>query len=111
MTDCNCMKPPFYHSEFDSSDIGVDKTNGRFGQVSLKTCKRCGRKWLHYQIEYEAFSGSGRWYRGLISDDLLKTVTPESAVVILEGLDWHFYGGSYFKTQGRKGSGQIFVDI
>lgn len=111
MTDCNCMKPPFDHSEFNSSDIGVDKTNGRFGQVSIKSCKRCKRNWLHYQIEYEGFSRSGRWYRGLLSDDIVKTATPETAIAILENLDWHFYGGSYFKTQGQKGSGHIAVDL
>jgi hypothetical protein len=109
--DCICMKPPFHHADFDSTEIGVDKTHGRFGQVSIETCKRCQRKWLHYLVEYEAFSRSGRWYRGLLSDELAKSVTPETAVEILEDQDWYFYGGSYFQTQGRMGSGRMRVDL
>jgi hypothetical protein len=111
MNDCICMKPPFHYADFDSMEIGVDETNGRFGEVSIKSCRRCKRKWLHYHIEYQAFSESGRWYRGLLSDEVAKSVTPATAVGILEDLDWHFYGGSYFKTKGRKGSGQISVDL
>jgi hypothetical protein len=105
------MKPPFHYSDFDSTEIGVDETNGRFGEVTIKTCRVCKRKWLHYHVEYEAFSESGRWYRGPLSDKAAKSVLPETAVELLEGQDWHFYGGSYFKTVGRKGSGQISVDL
>ena len=68
MTDCVCMTPPFHYSNFDSLWIGVDETNGRFGDVSIKTYKKCNRKWLHYYVSYEGFSESGRWYRGVISD-------------------------------------------
>lgn len=108
---CTCMTPPFHHSEFESAEIGVDETKGRFGEVTIEKCKRCSRKWLRYFVEYEAFPKSGRWYRGLISHDIANTITPQSAVEILEGLDWYFYGGSYFETAGKKGSGPIFVDL
>ena len=111
MNDCICMKPPFHFSGFDSTEIGIDETNGRFGEVSIKTCRSCKRKWLHYHIEYEGFPESGRWYRGLLSDEAAKSIAPETAVAIVEDLDWHFYGGSYFKTTGAKGSGQISVNL
>jgi hypothetical protein len=90
------MKPPFHDSDFDSVEIGIDKSNGRFGQVSIKTCRRCTRKWLDYHIEVEAFSESGRWYCGLLSDEAARMLTPEKAIAVLEDLDWYFYGGSYF---------------
>lgn len=89
----------------------MDESQGRFGEVSVETCRACGRHWLRYFLEYEAFSKSGRWYRGLISEDVAHTVTPSSAVAILENLDWYFYGGSYFDTAGKKGSGPLAVDL
>ncbi len=104
------MKPPFHHTHFDSEVIGVDKTNGRFGEVSVETCKKCGSTWLRYFVDHEAFTASGRWYRGLVSREMLRSLTPEGAVEALAGLPWHFYGGSYFQTTGRKGVGPIFID-
>lgn len=105
------MTPPFRHTDLDSELIGVDETNGRFGEVSVETCKTCGAKWLRYFVEYEAFTASGRWYRGLVSQETLSSLTPEGAVDALSGLPWHFYGGSYFETTGRKGVGAISVDL
>jgi hypothetical protein len=110
MNECKCMTPPFNYTDFDTKFIGIDETNGRFGEVSVKTCKLCGSEWLHYLVQYEAFTASGRWYRGLVSQEILKTVIPETAVEILERLPWHFFGGSYFKSTGQKGVSQIFVD-
>ena len=105
------MKPPFHYLNFDSLKIGIDEKKGRFGEVTIHVCKRCQWKWLRYFVEYESFSGSGRWYRGLVSDEVASKVTPETAIEILKNLDWHFYGGSYFGTAGQKGSGPIFVDL
>lgn len=105
------MMPPFHYTDFESEFVGVDKTNGRFGEVSIETCKTCGSKWLRYFVVYEAFTASGRWYRGLLSQKILNSLTPEGAVEALAGLPWHFYGGSYFETTGRKGAGPIFVDL
>jgi len=48
---------------------------------------------------------------GVISPDLAATLTPERAVPILESLPWHFYGGSYFRSTGKRGTGPIFVDL
>ena len=111
MPDCICMTPPFHGADFESRDVGVDESNGRFGQVTLETCIKCKRKWLRYSVEYEAFTGSGRWYRGLVPDEIAKSVTPEIAVKILASLDWLFVGGSYFQTAGLKSSGSVLVDL
>jgi hypothetical protein len=111
MPECHCMTPPFHYLDFDSETLGIDETNGRFGEVSVQTCKACGRKWLHYLVEYEAFSKSGRWFHGLVSVEVLRSLRPESAVALLESLLWYFYGGSYFGTTGRKGSGRVRVDL
>jgi hypothetical protein len=109
--NCACLRPPFNSKNFESTHIGIDSTNGRFGEVDIHKCKQCKRLWLHYYVTYEALPDSGRWYRGLITEDELKRTTPEKAVGYLEKLDWYFYGGPYFQTDGMKGRGQMFVDL
>jgi hypothetical protein len=111
MVECRCMNPPLDFRDYDTESLGVDETNGRFGEVEVETCKACGARWLRYFVEYEAFSGSGRWYRGLVSPDVLSGLTPSQAPAVLEGLPWYFYGGSYFGTTGSKGSGPVRLDL
>ena len=108
--DCTELGPP--PGTFDESTLGVDETNGRFADVSTRTCRKCGRRWLHYAVEYEAFSGSGRWYIGLLPEEMGTTrIKPENAAAVLEHLPWHIYGGSYFGTPGRRGTGPLHVDL
>ena len=111
MSECRCMTPPFYFLDYDSQSLGVDETNGRFGEVTIETCKECGKKWLRYFVEYPSFSESGRWYRGLVTPEIVKLVTPERALELLASLPWHFYGGSYFRSTGRRGTGPVMVDL
>ena len=109
--ECVCLNPECGYKCFTTSPIGVDKTNNRHADVRIDTCVTCGRKWLHYHVEYEAFSQSGRWYRGLLLENEVASLTPENAVQFLESLPWHIYGGSYFATSGRRGTGRIIVDL
>ena len=110
MSDCRCMSPPFRYEDFDSAAVGVDETNGRFGQVSIETCKACGARWLRYFVEYEDTPRSGRWYRGRVSAEAAAAVTPETAVTALQGLEWRFAGGSYFESLGFRSKGPVVVD-
>jgi hypothetical protein len=105
------MRPPFNRDDFEERDIGVDTAKGRYGDVAIETCRHCGSLWLTYFVEYEGFSRSARWYRGLISPEVAQTVTAENAVSILDGLDWHFAGGSYFDSRGMRATGPVHVDL
>lgn len=109
--DCRCLELGPRLGSYDETCIGVDKTNGRHGDVTVRTCRECSRVWLHYLVEYEAFSKSGRWFSGLLRDETVNSVTPETAVSILEELPWHVYGGSYFNTSGRRGTGLVKADL
>jgi hypothetical protein len=107
---CDCMNPNgLSYGTFLSTWLGIDETNGRFGEVSIRQCHCCQRQWLHYFFEYEHLSQSGRWYRGIIDDEIVQVVTPENAVEILSNLEWHFYGGSYFLGKFGRSCGQIYV--
>ena len=111
MSDCHCFNPPFNSQDYDSSPVGIDMTNGRDGEVSLEVCKRCGTHWLHYFVEYEGFKASGRWFRGIISIEQARSMSPEQAVPFLEHLPWYFFGGSYFNSSGRRGKGAIRAEL
>jgi len=109
--ECHCTTPPLHYSDYVSRPIGVDETNGRFGDVSIETCRHCGRLWLKYAVSYEAFSRSDRWYRGVVDESVAAQVTPTEAPAVLEALPWYLYGGSYFDSTGRRGSGTVNVDL
>jgi len=101
------MTPPFSYLDFETETLGVDETNGRNGEVTVETCRACGRKWLRYFVEWEWFSESGRWYRGLVTAEMVERLKPEQAPELLSSLPRYFYGGSYFRTTGREGSGPL----
>jgi len=99
---CQCMTPPLDYRGFVREALGVDEGGGRYADVAIERCKYCGRPWLHYHYEIEAFSGSGRWYRGLVTPEQAARATPHNALEILAGLPWYLYGGSYFETTGKR---------
>lgn len=103
--DCDCLRIPLGASG-DAEHLGQDS---RFAEVSVLTCPSCGRRWLRYFYEVEAFTGSGRWYLGVISPESLSTLTVEAARSVLESLDGYFYGGSYFGGKTSRGSGPIML--
>lgn len=107
---CRCHCPPFHFADYTTVEIGEDKTNGRYGEVTVHICKLCGTHWLRYFVEYEHRSGAGRWYRGVVEAHLIDKIRTEDAVRYLESLPAYYFGGSYFGTTGREGRGQVFVD-
>lgn len=111
-SQCICLELPlpFFHYE-EVKSIGVDETLGRFGEVKLRRCLHCGRHWLHYFVEFEAYRKSGRYYMGLITPELAESITPETAADYIGNLDWHLYGGSFFDGEtGRSNIKGIYVD-
>lgn len=109
--NCACLTPPFHHADFDSRHLGTDAANGRYAEVSIDTCRRCGRTWLLYLVEYEAVPHSGRWYRGLVTPAVAAGVTPDSAARVLEGLPWRFRGGSFFGATQREAGGPLMLEM
>lgn len=110
-SNCQCMTPSNYRAgDYSMANVGIDETNGRFGEVSIATCNFCRKQWLCYQLEYEGFERSGRWYRGEISPEDAGHVRPENAVAMLDRMGWYFAGGSYFESAGSRRSGAPAVD-
>ncbi|MDR2238041.1 MAG: hypothetical protein LBE92_18110 [Chryseobacterium sp.] len=106
---CACEKPDHHYTEYRSSELGTDQTNGRNGEVTIQQCKLCQRIWIHYFVEYEHHSKSGRWYKGIVSKKDRLQITPENAVEYLESLDWYVYGGSFFESTGTFGQGKLNI--
>ena len=108
MSDCHCMKSPFYYLDFDSADLGKDKTDKvNETEVTIETCKACGSKWIRYFFVHPGFGRSGTWYRGLITEEMAKSVRPDEAVALIESLEWYFRGGSFYNSDGEKRRGKI----
>ena len=87
-------------------ELGMDD---HFADVSLLKCADCGRKWLRYFYENEAFTKSGRWYLGAITEEQGETLSLYNAKSMLEGLPWYFCGGSYYESQFSRAHGQIWL--
>jgi hypothetical protein len=106
---CVCCTPPFKADNYEITDIGIDNTHGRYGEVTLMKCKLCGILWINYFYENEAFSQSGRWFKGQITEAFSKTIVPFQVVAYLEHLDGYFLGGSFFRHSGAWGMGKLHL--
>jgi len=101
---CPCLEGDTYYLNFEERSLGVDRD---FGEASVLKCKRCGRYWLHYLVEYEYLTAAGRWFRGVISPEVAASAKAASAKRILEGLAWYFRGGSAFGGKVFRTSGEL----
>lgn len=99
---CLCHEPSTPHLNFDYSYLGTDE---HYADIRIALCKQCGTKWLWYLYENEAFSHSGRWYRGVLN----KEIAPEDALTYLSRLEGYIYGGSYFGGKAAYGKGAILI--
>ena len=107
--ECEVLHGPPQTSEFE--DLGVDRRNGRYGEVWMHRCVRCGAPWLHYLVEYEAFGRSGRWFCGRLDETAVGSVSASNAIATLAGLKWYWAGGSYFDGEVATRSGPVPVDL
>lgn len=111
-TACTCMNPPLDYRDFESHPASDQFSEDRYGaEITVETCKHCGTHWLCYFVEYPAFTSSGRWCRGVVTDYEISKLTTDNALSLLEILPWYLYGGSYFGTTGKQGSGPFHAGI
>jgi hypothetical protein len=103
---CECLAGPPRRLT-SVRELGPD---GRLAEVSLHVCRVCGRHWLRYLYEVEAFKGSGRWYLGAVSPEQASNLTAGEAKSMLESLDWYYYGGSYYDGRTGRTSGTITLN-
>jgi GTP pyrophosphokinase len=109
--DCTCFEPESFRDDFERTVLGLDRTRGHaLAEVSLDRCRRCGRLWLHYFVEYPDVADSSRWYRAPITPDAAQEVTPQRALDLLESLPWRVQGGAYFGRRAQRTSGHVVVD-
>ena len=106
-TNCPCEDPEAPRGLLSSHRGGVDETWGRFADVTISRCRRCGQHWVKYQLEYEAFSRSGRWARGKIDADLAATIAVEEVAEHINALPAYIAGGSYFGSTGQIRRGRM----
>ena len=102
--ECPCLRGDVDYRDFETRVLGVDRD---YGEASVLRCRRCGRHWLEYFVEYEYLTASGRWLRGVITPEIAASAKATSAKRILEGLEWYLRGGSAFGGQVFRTSGDL----
>jgi hypothetical protein len=102
---CGCLEAG--PTDADSSYLGTDRN---YADIHLLRCRACGATWLRYYFVIEAFSRSGRWYLGLVPEDRVAEIREDNALAILNALDWHIAGGSYFDGKVHRRSGPTGLD-
>jgi len=100
MDVCECMDGNARYTQFERSELGTDE---HCAEISMDRCRECGRIWLHYYLAFEAFTGSGRWYRGEVGPDM--AFSARNAAAVLAKLKGYWAGGSRFggKVEWRSG--------
>ncbi len=107
-TPCGCASATAQHRSFEEwRTLDPDLTEGRYADVSILKCRKCGQLWLRYFVEYEAFSRSGRWGRGRIDEARALTIQPHEGASFLAELPSYLFGGSRFNGQQGERSGPM----
>jgi len=91
--ECQCLSGDAPYSAYEQRRVGMDQD---FGEVTVLRCKSCERLWLKSFIEYENLIAAGRWFLGLIPQELAGSLKATKAKKILESLNWYYRGGSAF---------------
>jgi hypothetical protein len=101
--ECACLElGPRRPDAVVERDLGIDPSEGRYAGVELRRCAKCGRLWLRYQYEFEAFSRSGRWSEALIDEASAATMTATSAYRFIHMAPWRIVGGSLYGHAGKR---------
>jgi HD domain len=105
---CACLQSgPTFPDIVDEKHLGWDETEGRFADVTLKRCGRCGRLWLKYLVEREFYTNAGRWGAAPIDEDDAATMTPEAAAAFLDAAEWVIVGGGFYGHGGGRSRGPL----
>lgn len=108
-SDCACLElGPKRTKRTIVRDLGQDTTQGRYAEATVVQCTQCGRLWLRYSLEYEAFSRSGRWAQGPIDNATAATITAAAASEFFHRAEWYVFGGSYYGHTGKRGRGRLY---
>lgn len=108
---CACEKHDLIESEYRTSSLGTDLTDGRNAEVSVIQCRLCQRIWIKYAVEFPNPPESARWYKGIIAKKEVAGMKPENAVEHLENLEWYICGGNFFGNKEVFGLGKLNFDL
>jgi len=109
---CACEKHDLIESEYRTSTVGTDSTEGRNAEVSVIQCRLCQRIWIKYDVEFANSTQSARWFKGIIAKKEVAEMKAENAVEYLENLPWYICGGEFFGNKEVFGEGNLdFLSI
>ena len=101
-----CSEGDSIPHELESRYVGAD---ANYGEVTVRRCARCGRCWLHYLMEYEYLTASGRWFEGEIPAELAAQIKAYDAVSLFESMEWYYRAGSAFGGKMVRTAGPLKI--
>lgn len=96
---CACQNPPFHFERYAVDLLGEDSAGA---EVSLLTCKQCGRIWLKYFIDEPHYARAGRWWHVAVTPEQRANLSADNARDFIQAQKEGFVGGSYFDSVGLK---------
>jgi hypothetical protein len=100
---CLCLEGIFDYRNIQETNLGGGTLSG---QVSLITCKICGRHWLSIFYEPQIHDNEYAWFHGLIKVENIPSIKEgnvlQNALAYLESLDWYYTSGIYWSNHGFK---------
>src|SRR5438105_1658814 len=97
-----CSEAELVPHELEKRYLGTDD---QYGEVTVLRCTRCARCWLHYLMEYEYLTASGRWLEGEISPAVAASLKANDAVDLFDRMEWFHCSGSAFRGELRRVTG------
>lgn len=101
-----CSETEKLPHDLEKRVVGADD---RYGEVTIFRCTRCARCWLHYLMEYEYLTASGRWLEGEISPETAASLNANEAVGLFDRMEWFHCSGSAFGGKLRRVTGPAAI--
>jgi len=94
----------------ETDNIRTRSRNATSAQMIITAKSPCyaahaGRCWLHYLMEYEYLTASGRWLEGEISPEVAASLNANEAVGFFDRMDWFHCSGSALSGKLRRVNG------
>ena len=108
--DCQCWDEQCQSVHFEIEPVSTTRNGPSVDRVELWTCNSCATRWLRLTVEDEANPAWSKWFRGLVPADAAPAhaeISPEEALELLGSMNWHYYGGAYYRSSGDRSGGPI----
>jgi hypothetical protein len=110
LQDCACWDEQCQSGQFDTETVSARRSGSTVERIDAWTCRDCRNRWLRLSVEDEEHPGWSAWYRGLVTDEQVRSgadLSQEKAMELLGSMRWHYFGGAYYRSSGDRSAGAV----